>query len=53
VSDLAAPMTGDGCSAMPFREEHRATPKAACAEETDVWQLLLVEFRARALQRQP
>nr|WP_314443750.1 GNAT family protein [uncultured Sphingomonas sp.] len=39
MSDLAAPMTGDGCSALPFSEDHRAALKAACAEETDVWKI--------------
>ena len=44
MSDLAAPMTGDGCSALPFSEEHRAALKAACAEETDVWAIYSSSF---------
>ncbi|UUR08181.1 GNAT family N-acetyltransferase [Sphingomonas glaciei] len=44
MSDLAAPMTGDGCSALPFSEEHRAALKAACAEDRDIWSIYSVSF---------
>lgn len=42
MSTLAAPMTGDGCSALPFAEEHRAALKAACAEDRDIWPIYSV-----------
>jgi RimJ/RimL family protein N-acetyltransferase len=41
---LARPMTGDGCSAEVFSEEHRAALKAACAEETEVWAIYSTPF---------
>jgi RimJ/RimL family protein N-acetyltransferase len=44
VSDLAAPMVGDGCSALPFGEEHRAALKAACAEDRDIWAIYSASF---------
>jgi RimJ/RimL family protein N-acetyltransferase len=37
MSDLAAPMSGDGVTALPFDETHRAALKAACAEDSDIW----------------
>ena len=40
--DLAAPMHGRGCSALPFREEHRAALKAACAEDQSIWPIYSV-----------
>ncbi|WP_426266975.1 hypothetical protein [Sphingomonas sp. LHG3443-2] len=43
MSDLAAPMTGDGCSAHPFAEEYRAALKAACAEDRDIWSIYSVD----------
>ena len=44
MSDLAAPMQGDGCSALPFAEEHRAALKAACAEDSKIWSIYSVSF---------
>lgn len=44
MSDLAAPMTGDGCSALSFIEDYRAALKAACAEETEVWKIYSSSF---------
>jgi RimJ/RimL family protein N-acetyltransferase len=44
VSGLGEPMQGDGCSALPFTEEHRTALKAACAEETEVWSIYSVSF---------
>jgi RimJ/RimL family protein N-acetyltransferase len=44
VSDLAVPMVGDGCSALPFSEEHRAALKAACAEDRDIWAIYSASF---------
>ena len=41
---LAAPMTGDGCRAERFSEEHRQALKAACAEDTEIWQLYPLDF---------
>lgn len=39
---LAAPMTGEDCSALPFNEAHRAALNAACAEDSDIWQIYSV-----------
>ena len=30
-------MTGDGCRAEPFAEQHRDALRAACAEDRDIW----------------
>lgn len=37
MTSLAAPMTGDGVTALPFAEDHRAALKAACAEDENIW----------------
>ena len=37
MSDLAAPMTGEGCRAEPFAEHHREQLCAACAEDDAIW----------------
>jgi RimJ/RimL family protein N-acetyltransferase len=42
VSDLAAPMRGDGCTALPFTQDHRAALKAACAEDSEIWAIYSV-----------
>jgi RimJ/RimL family protein N-acetyltransferase len=44
VSDLAAPMQGDGCSALPFTEDHRAALKAACAKDSEIWAIYSASF---------
>lgn len=44
MSELAAPMTGDGCSALPFAEDYRAALKSACAEDRDIWAIYSVDF---------
>jgi RimJ/RimL family protein N-acetyltransferase len=44
VSDLAAPMQGDGCSALPFTEEYRDALKSACAEDGDIWSIYSASF---------
>ena len=44
MSGLGAPMQGDGCSALPFREEYRDALRAACAEETEIWSIYSVSF---------
>lgn len=41
---LAEPMSGDGCRAEPMTEAHREPLRATCAEETDVWQLWMLDF---------
>ncbi len=42
MSDLAAPMSGDGVTALPFDESHRAALKVACAEDQDIWPIYSV-----------
>jgi RimJ/RimL family protein N-acetyltransferase len=42
VIDLAAPMAGDGVTALRFDKSHRAALKAACAEDLDIWQIYSV-----------
>jgi len=44
MTDLAAPMTGDGVSAEPMAEAHRAALRAACAEERAVWAIYATNF---------
>ena len=41
---LAGPMTGEGCSAGLFSEEHRAPLKAACAEDGEIWEIYANNF---------
>ena len=42
MTDLAAPMAGDGVIGLPFDETHRAALKAACTEDLDIWQIYSV-----------
>jgi RimJ/RimL family protein N-acetyltransferase len=42
MTDLAAPMSGDGCRAEPIAEEYRAALKAACAEDREIWPIYSV-----------
>ena len=42
MSELAAPMTGDSCSALPFAEAHRSKLKATCAEDREIWSIYSV-----------
>jgi len=42
VTPLGHPMQGEDCRALPFGEEHRAALKAACAEDTEIWQIYSV-----------
>ena len=44
MTELAAPMTGDGVTAEPWTEAHRAALKAACAEDPDIWTLYATDF---------
>ena len=37
-------MTGDGCRAELFSEEHRAALKAACAEDGEIWRIYANNF---------
>ena len=44
MTDLAAPLTGDGVRAEPMVEGHRAALKAACAEDRDIWAIFASNF---------
>ncbi|WP_300975153.1 GNAT family protein [Sphingomonas sp. LHG3406-1] len=44
MADLAAPMEGEKCSALPFAEEHRAALRAACAEDPELWPIYALSF---------
>lgn len=44
LARLSEPMTGDGCRAEPFSEEHREALKAACAEDREIWNLWVHDF---------
>ena len=44
VERLAGPMTGDGCRAELFAEQHREALKAACAEEVEIWKIYSISF---------
>jgi RimJ/RimL family protein N-acetyltransferase len=44
VARLAEPMTGDGCRAELFGEQHRQSLKAACAEDGEIWNVYANNF---------
>ncbi len=44
IGGLDAPMSGDGCRAELFDEQHRAVLKSACAEEKDIWAIYSTPF---------
>ena len=44
MSELDAPMTGDGCRAELFTEEWHEPLKAACAEDSEIWQIYANDF---------
>jgi len=44
MSELGAPMTGDGIRGEPLTESHREALKAACAEDLDIWQIYAMNF---------
>jgi RimJ/RimL family protein N-acetyltransferase len=44
ITDLAAPMTGDGVRAQPFREARRAALGEACAEDSEIWAIYANNF---------
>ena len=41
---LSQPMAGDGCRAELFEERHRDALRAACAEDSDIWQIYANNF---------
>jgi RimJ/RimL family protein N-acetyltransferase len=41
---LAEPMTGDGCRGGLFSESYREKLKAACAEDSEIWQIYANNF---------
>ena len=44
MTALDAPMTGDGCRAEPFCDHYRESLKAACAEDSEIWQIYANNF---------
>ena len=44
MTELDAPMAGDGCRAELFAEEWREPLKAACAEDGEIWQIYANNF---------
>lgn len=44
IGGLAEPMTGDGCRAESFSEEHRPLLKNACAEDPQIWEIYANNF---------
>ena len=44
IDGLAAPMTGDGCRAELFAEKHRDALRAACAEDSAIWDIYSINF---------
>ena len=51
MTDLAAPMIGDGVRAEPIAEAHRATLKAACAEDGEIWAIYALDFGPEGFDR--
>lgn len=41
---LAEPMTGNGCRAGLFSEQHRDALRTACAEDCEIWQIYANNF---------
>ena len=44
MSDLAAPMAGDGIRGEPMDEAHRELLRAACVEDPDLWAIYYADF---------
>jgi RimJ/RimL family protein N-acetyltransferase len=44
VETLATPMTGDGCRAELFGEQHRDALRTACAEDLEIWKIYSLDF---------
>jgi RimJ/RimL family protein N-acetyltransferase len=51
LQSLSASMTGDGCRAEPFTEQHREALKAACAEDPDIWAIYASNFGPEAFDK--
>ena len=48
MTDLAAPMSGDGVRAEPMSEAHRDLLRAACADDPALWQIYYADFSSDA-----
>ena len=44
IDCLEKPMAGDNCRAELFGEQHRDALRAACAEDSDIWQIYALNF---------
>ena len=44
IDALSQALTGDGCRAELFAEQHRDALRAACAEDLDIWQVYSINF---------
>ena len=44
IEALSEPMSGDGCRAELFAEQHRDALRAACEEDLDIWQIYSLNF---------
>ena len=44
MSPLAEPMSGDGCRAERLTETHRDELRAACAEDSDIWEIYYISY---------
>ena len=44
LEQLSQPMAGDNCRAELFGERHRDALRAACAEDSDIWQIYALNF---------
>ena len=44
MTNLAAPMAGNGVRAEPLGEVHRAPLRAACAEDAEIWEIYSLDF---------
>ncbi len=48
MTDLAAPMTGDGVRGEPMTAAHREPLRNACAEDPGLWQIYYADFGGSA-----
>jgi RimJ/RimL family protein N-acetyltransferase len=51
LARLAEPMTGDACRAELFSEKHREALKAACAEDSEIWEIYSSNFGPEAFDQ--
>ena len=51
MSELGAPMTGDGIRAEPLSEGHREALKTACAEDSNIWAIYSLDFGPEGFDR--